>query len=459
MRRLTLCLGFSQAGLFATAATACVIVSGPDQWRSPQLAGLLLAITLISDLLAVQTRTLRLSGSFLALVLAMALLGPAPAALIGVISVSVDAVRLRPTVLRLLNNLATYTTFPLLGGLLLQEVVGRSHSALGSPSFLLLVFGVFMATNVLNFLLIAGFNCFLDGESLGFKFRSMFLPVLASEVFTALLAAAVISVYAAVGLVALALLTLVLLTFQYLVGELLTSQARAEELHERGMQLASLHMGVLAALLRTLSLRDSMTARHSAAVARYASEIAAAIGQSAAEQELVHTAGLLHDIGKFVFPDSILSGNNKLTDEEFEIVKRHPSEGASVVRGVEGYGNVADIILCHHERIDGRGYPRGIAGDDIPIASRMISIADTYDVMTARDSYKEPVSSAEAIAELRRVSGTQLDGKLVEVFVSLLEQRGLAFRHGDDADFETELALDKRVRDYIESQPVAALAA
>jgi putative nucleotidyltransferase with HDIG domain len=316
-----------------------------------------------------------------------------------------------------------------------------------------------MATNLLNFLLIAGFNCFLDGESLLDKFRSMFRPVLASEVFTALLAVAVIGVYAAVGLGALALLTLVLLTFQYLVRELLTSQARAEELHQRGMQLASLHMGVLAALLRTLSLRDRMTARHSAAVARYASEISAAIGQSTAEQELVHTAGLLHDIGKFVFPDSILSGNSKLTDEEFEIVKRHPSEGASVVRGVDGYGNVADIILCHHERMDGRGYPRGIVGDGIPLASRMISIADTYDVMTARDSYKEHVSSAEAIAELRRVSGTQLDGELVEVFVSLLEQRGLAFGHGDDADFETELALEKRVRDYVEPQPLAALAA
>ncbi|HEX2016011.1 MAG TPA: HD domain-containing phosphohydrolase [Solirubrobacteraceae bacterium] len=471
MRRQQLILGLSQVGLLAAAATACLIVSGPDQWRSPQLAALLLAITLVSDLLAVQTSTLRLSGSFLAIVLAMALLGPAPAALIGVISVSVDAVRLRPPWLELLNNLATYTTFPLVGGLVVAVVAGPSKLSIDSAEFMLLVFGVFLATNVLNFVMVAGFTCLMQRESLAEKFRTMFLPVLASEIFTALLAVAVLSVYASVGLGALVLLTLVLLTFQYLVRELLTSQARAEQLRQRGMQLASLHMGVLAAMLRTLSLRDRMTARHSAAVARYASEIASAIGLSTAEQELVHTAGLLHDIGKFVFPDSILSGHSKLSDEEYEIVKRHPSEGASVVRGVDGYGQVADIILCHHERMDGRGYPRGIPGEQIPMASRMISIADTYDVMTARDSYKEPVSSEEAIAELRRVSGTQLDGELVEVFVGLLESRGLVFRHGDDADFEAELGLEKRMREYVEPsfapeplptpqpEPVAVLAA
>lgn len=449
MRRRRLILGLSQAGLLATAAAACLIVSGPDQWRSPQLAVLLLAITLTSDLLAVRTRHLRLSGSFLAIVLAMALLGPVPAVLIGVISVSVDAVRLRPDRLEVLNNLATYATFPLIGGEIVLQVAGPSHLATASPEFMLLTFGVFMTTNVLNFVMIAGFTCLLEGgETLGTKFRTMFMPVLASEIFTALLAVAVLAVYASVGLGALVLLTLVLLTFQFLVRELLTSQARAEQLHQRGMQLAALHMGVLAAMLRTLSLRDRMTARHSAAVARYASEIAAAVGMSEAEQQLVHTAGLLHDIGKFVFPDCILSGHSKLTDEEYEIVKRHPTEGAAIVRGMDGYGQVADIILCHHERMDGRGYPRGIAGEEVPMASRLISIADTYDVMTARDSYKEPVSSEEAIDELRRVSGTQLDGELVEVFVGLLESRGLVFRHADDADFEAELNLEKRMRDY-----------
>jgi len=148
--------------------------------------------------------------------------------------------------------------------------------------------------------------------------------------------------------------------------------------------------------------------------------------------------------------DEALLGGNKLTDEEYEIVKKHPAQGAKVVRGVDGYGPVADIILAHHERIDGRGYPNGIAGDDIPLLSRMISVADTYDVMTARDSYRDPVSPTEAVAELRRVSGAQLDGQLVEMFIKVLERKGVNFHHGDDADFESELDLERRIRKYAE---------
>ena len=116
-----------------------------------------------------------------------------------------------------------------------------------------------------------------------------------------------------------------------------------------------------------------------------------------------------HDVGKHILDDAILKGDTKLDDEQWEFVKRHPEEGARIVRLLEGQEAVAEIIHAHHERIDGRGYPRRLAGEEIPRLSRMISIADTYDVMTARDSYRDPVSSAEAIAELRRVSGAQLD--------------------------------------------------
>jgi putative nucleotidyltransferase with HDIG domain len=197
-----------------------------------------------------------------------------------------------------------------------------------------------------------------------------------------------------------------------------------------------------------------MTARHSAAVARYAREIARASGCSADEQELVHTAGLLHDLGKFVFPDSILKGAGKLSDEQWEIVKRHPEEGARLVSQIEGYGPVAEIILAHHERIDGTGYPHGISGEEIPKLARMISVADTYDVMTARDSYREPVPSEAALAELRRVSGTQLDAEYVEIFAELVGVSDVAFQHGEDADFDRELQIERRVRAY--ASPVRA---
>jgi HD-GYP domain-containing protein (c-di-GMP phosphodiesterase class II) len=118
-----------------------------------------------------------------------------------------------------------------------------------------------------------------------------------------------------------------------------------------------------------------------------------------------------------------------------------------VVSSLDGYGPVAEIILAHHERIDGKGYPRGLVADDIPEMARIISVADTYDVMTARDSYRAPVSSFEAIQELKRVAGTQLDARFVEIFIELMEGKDLSFRHGEDADFEKELELEARIEE------------
>ena len=259
------------------------------------------------------------------------------------------------------------------------------------------------------------------------------------------MAVGVAFLYAQVGIAAVALFGVVLITFQYLLGALLVSQQRAVELEKRSNELASFQVGMLSALLRTLDLRDQMTARHSAAVARYSRAIAQRAGFSRQEEELVHIAALLHDIGKFILPDRILKANVPLTDEDWMLIKRHPQQGARVVSSLDGYGPVADIILAHHERIDGKGYPRGLKGDEIPELARIISVADTYDVMTARDSYRTPMSSQDAIAELRRVAGAQLDARFVEVFIELLEGKDVSFQHGEAADFEKELALESRI--------------
>jgi putative nucleotidyltransferase with HDIG domain len=275
----------------------------------------------------------------------------------------------------------------------------------------------------------------------------MFLPVLPSELATGLLAVGMVWLYDRVGLAALALLAGVLFTFQYLLRALLRSQQRAETLDTRTHELASLHLGLVSSLVHTLDLRDRMTARHSAAVARYARELARELGLPEREQDLVHTAGLLHDIGKFSFPDHILKATTRLSEIDWRIIRTHPYQGARVASQVKGYGPVSEIILAHHERIDGTGYPRRLHDEEIPLLSRIISVADTYDVMTARDSYRSSVSSTEAIQELRRVSGTQLDGKLVETFVSILDGRDVRFRHGEDADFDAELALEARVHE------------
>jgi putative nucleotidyltransferase with HDIG domain len=425
--------------LLAAAGVAAVDSTAAD-WEPLELFAVLLALAIASDLLARRHRVQRISGSFLALVLAMALLGPAPAAAMGGLAILVDQLRSHNPLPRLITNLATWVTFPLVGGLLIEwaaEAFGVREDEL---AFSLLILGGFMVANFLNFVMIAGDYAFHQRASLAHEFRTIFVPVLPSELVSALLCVLVAAAYVEVGFVALALLVVVLVVFQYLLRELLVSQERAE-------RLAALQIGVLTAMIETLALRDRMTARHSAAVARYAREIAKAMGRSADELDLVHTAGLLHDIGKFAFPDSILL-EPQLSEEQWEIVRRHPADGARIVRRVEGYGPVADIILTHHERWDGRGYPRGLAGEEIPLLARVIAVADTYDVLTARDSYRRAVTSEEAIAELRRVAGSQLDVAIVAVFIELLDSKGVSFRHADDADFEAELAFDHRVRDY-----------
>jgi putative nucleotidyltransferase with HDIG domain len=249
---------------------------------------------------------------------------------------------------------------------------------------------------------------------------------------------------------------MVIFVFQYLMRASVRAHERGEELSERTRQLASLQVGLLSTVLQTLSMRDAMTARHSAAVARYAREVARLLGLDEREQDLIHTAGLLHDIGKFILPDSVLFADRKLTDEEWELIKLHPEQGAKLVERIEGYGPVAEIVLHHHERYGGGGYPTGIAGERIPLGSRIISVADTYDVMTARDSYRQPVSSEAALAELRRVAGSQLDPQIVDAFQRMIRDHHVQFSHTDEADFESELAFEKRVADY--ARPRNALA-
>src|SRR3954453_20987508 len=446
----------AQVALLCCSTTYAVVLSESSDWEPLPLFALLLALGLISEAFRLRTKNVYMSACFLALVLGTILLGPAPASAIGVIVHLVNAVRSRPHPRDLIGNLSNYASIPVAGALLLQVMGGAELAAREGGWFVVLVFLVFMTMNVLNFGLLAIDINITQGMPLKTAIGALYLPLLPMQVAIGLLTAGVAFVYFQVGLGAVGLLAVICLVFQYLLRTALDSAERKEQLEGRTRELAGLQVGLLTTVLQTLSLRDKMTARHSAAVARYAREMARAIGLSPADQDVVHTAGLLHDIGKFIFPDSILFADTRLTDEQFEIVRRHPEQGSKLVGRIDGYGQVADIIHAHHERIDGRGYPRGIAGDDIPIASRIISIADTYDVMTSRDSYRKPVSSEEAIAELRRVSGSQLDGRLVEMFVQLVERKTIRFKHADDAEFERELNFDARVRDHAAPRAAAA---
>jgi putative nucleotidyltransferase with HDIG domain len=430
------------------------LATGVGIWRATSahwdvpLFCILLGFSVFSDLTAISTTSkVKISGSFLALVLAMVFLGGAPAAVIGVLTILAGWLRWRDAGHYLLNNVLTYATFPLVSGIVFHEVVDNAQVAETDAAFYGLIFAVFLLALAINFTMIASYSCYLDRSSFFVKVRTALFPLLPSELAAALMAVGVAYLYVQLGLAGVAMFGVVLVTFQYLLGALLVSQQRAEELELRSKQLASFQVGMLSAMLRTLDLRDQMTARHSAAVARYSRAIAQRAGYSRREEELVHISALLHDIGKFILPDRILKANVPLTDEDWMLIKRHPQQGARVVSSLDGYGPVAEIILAHHERIDGKGYPRGLAGDEIPELARIISVADTYDVMTARDSYRTPMSSYDAIVELRRVAGKQLDARFVEIFIELLEGKDVSFQHGEAADFEKELALEARIEE------------
>jgi putative nucleotidyltransferase with HDIG domain len=439
----------------SAAVCAAALTSEAADWRPIELVLLLFVLAAGSEIMTIEMRRLRISASFLAIVLAMALLGPAPAAAIGIGSVLIDGAISRGSFRRVAINVTIYSIFPVLGGLLLDGFEGNP-SPQDALAFAGMVLLVFMLTNTLNFLLVA-LMMHLDGVvSFRDAVKTTFLPVLPVEFATGLLTAGVAYCYGLIGVGAVGLLAVVIFVFQYLFRAGVQAVERGEELEARTRELASLQVGLLNTVLQTLSMRDAMTARHSAAVARYAREVAGLLGVSEREQELIHTAALLHDIGKFIFPDSILFADRKLTDEEWETVKLHPEQGAKLVRRIEGYGPVADIIHSHHERVDGRGYPHAISGDEIPLGSRIISVADTYDVMTSRDSYRRPVSSEAAIVELRRVAGSQLDSRVVEAFVEMIEAGRVGFHHADEADFERELAFERRVEAYARPRAAAA---
>jgi putative nucleotidyltransferase with HDIG domain len=444
-----------EVAAIAAAVVLAVALNGIAHWDLA-LFGTLTIVSIVSDLVAIRTRVtgVVVSASLTAVVIGAVFLGPGPAMAIGVVTVLAGWSVHRYPSADLLTNLVAYLCFPLAAGLLFHAIVEGAAIERGTTDFYLAIIGTFLVAIVVNFLIVGSYSSYVNRSSLATEARRALWPVLPSELAGAILAVGVSFAYVEAGIEAVVLIAVVILVFQYLVGALLQSQDRADELELRNRQLAGFQVALMAALVRTVDLRDRVTARHSAAVARYSREIAARAGLSPEDQKVVHTAGLLHDIGKFILPDSILkAGGRKLTATESAELEKHPHEGARIVSQVDGYQDVGEIILAHHERIDGRGYPRRLRGDEIPALARIISVANVYDAMTARNAYREPVSWREAVDHLRNVAGTELDPCFIETFVDILENNDLAFRHAEEVDFETELALDERIRKIVQATP------
>ena len=175
--------------------------------------------------------------------------------------------------------------------------------------------------------------------------------------------------------------------------------------------------------------KDSYTHRHSDEVTEYALAIAAALGLSDETQRIVRVAGLLHDVGKIGVPGSILRKPGRLTSDDYEIMKQHTLLGELIIQEVPNLKEIRAAVVSHHERWDGSGYPRGLAGEAIPLLGRIMSVADAYSAMISDRPYRSGLTTDVAVAELRAGAGTQFDPTLVELFVEAVSRQHASRSH------------------------------
>jgi putative nucleotidyltransferase with HDIG domain len=411
------------------------VLSASDGVAEPLFYVLLVGAILARLLTTTLEENLGLSASFLCGMLAIGFLDPLAAFLIPLVAEGVGWVAERYRPQALVINWAGSAPPTALAALLFEGLSLDQNGAVFP-----IVLGLFGAAVLLaNFATVAPLMALLDERpvlaTLGVP-RDFYPTLGVNIVMTAALAA----LYAQTGLATIAFVLAVILAFAYMMRLVVVARERARE-------YANLSWGVLSSLIRTLDERDKRAARHCAAVAKFSRDIAAHVGMSRRDQELAHTAGLLHDIGRFALSDRVMEREGRLNEEDWTAIRRHPAIGADLLKDVGVYGPVAEIVLCHHERIDGRGYPRGLKGAEIPKIARIVAVAEVYDTLSAPDTYRTQMNSFEALTELRRVADRQLDARFVEALAELLAGQGTEYRHADDADYDAELDIERRMNE------------
>lgn len=203
-------------------------------------------------------------------------------------------------------------------------------------------------------------------------------------------------------------------------------------------RLEQASLSFASALVAALDARDEYTAGHSAAVAVYARDIAARMQLTAEQRQLVHLAGLVHDIGKVGLPAGLLEKPGPLTLEERRIMEEHSVIGERILAKVDDYREIAKIVRHHHERVDGNGYPDGLDGEGIPLLSRIIAVADAYNAMTSGRPYRDAMPSRVARLRLAQAVGSQFDTGVVAAFEAILATAAETYLSGDRADFAVE---------------------
>lgn len=199
-------------------------------------------------------------------------------------------------------------------------------------------------------------------------------------------------------------------------------ERKTQEVMAQHEKLEKISMQIMTALSGAIDAKDTYTKGHSIRVAEYSKEIARRIGLSEKAQDDIYMIGLLHDVGKIGVPDAIINKPAKLTDEEYAIMKQHPGMGAEILKNITEFPKLGTGARWHHERYDGKGYPDGISSEEIPMEARIIAIADAYDAMSSRRSYRDVLPQEQVRSEVEKGKGTQFDPGYAEIMLAMIDE-------------------------------------
>lgn len=430
---------------FAVSASLFFIAVGALNSQFPSGARLwdalfLAVLAIVGEELSVEfSERITLSASNLPILLAIIFLGPTPTLIVAAIVGTWGSWNER-TVAVVGFNIANSIAPAFLGAVVFASLHRALGFALDQVTWGLLLAGA--AANAVNEISNVGLTGIAGRLKYGLgiaKFwRNELLPFVRSLGILTALGLTVVALYAKAGIIAVVLLFVPLFAAQYMFKLLVREKEHVVKQKELSDQYLEMNISLAAAMVVLLDSKDEYTASHSAAVAMFCRDIAIALEFPEADVEALHLAGLLHDLGKVGTPDAILQKEGSLDEDEWEFIRQHPAKGAEVLAHLAAYQNVADIVQYHHERLDGTGYPNGASGDEIPEMSKILAVADTYHAMTSDRPYHAAISSFEALKELRRLAGTKLDSRYIEILASVLRDKNLAYRDGTSTDFMDE---------------------
>ena len=421
-------------GLAGTAATLAIILISNSDHNFDWLGLILFAgIVMLTEAVALEiyVRETYVSTSAALLVAGVLLFGPLGAVVLGILIAFASYAKQRTAISRFIFNASNHT----IGGLIIAGFLTFLATPVREWSLLrLFIIGtaaaglLYLSTTIILTMVISLNNGQKFKEIWVERFRWLGLYYLALGA----IASALVFSYNTIELIGILIIFLPLVMMRYSQKQYIdrtetmvhSLQTTNTQLVQKSEEITLLNEELLLTLARSLDLRDPHVMEHSKHVSRYAVCIAQEMGLPEVQIETIRKVGLLHDIGKLGVREEILFKPDRLTAEEFKLVKEHVTIGAELVRGCHSLEPVVPFVLHHHEWFDGQGYPNGLAGEEIPLEARILSLADAVEAMASDRPYKKAMSPADIRDEVKRCAGSQFDPVVANAFARVIESHG-----------------------------------